>query len=82
MVDENMVRKDIVFAETAHLAMHCAMDWQSFEHDPDQAVSILFKSAVNQKQSYIRNFISPVKSLGEVLIYPQEILRALGLSLA
>ena len=82
MVDENMVRKDISFAEMAQLALHYAMDPQTAEHDPDRAVALLFKSAGYQKRSYIRNFIPLVQSLGEVLMYPQEIPRALGLSLA
>ncbi|MTE01503.1 replication protein [Paracoccus sp. YIM 132242] len=82
MVDENMVRKDISFAEMAQLALHYAMDPQTAEHDPDRAVAVLFKSAGYQKRSYIRNFIPVVHALGEVLMYPQEIPRALGLSLA
>ncbi|MBC9248491.1 ParB N-terminal domain-containing protein [Paracoccus sp. 11-3] len=82
MVDENMVRKDISFAEMAQLALHYAMDPQTSEHDPEKAVAILFKSAGYQKRSYIRNFIPLVEKLGDALIYPQEIPRALGLSLA
>lgn len=82
MVDENMVRKDISFAEMAQLALHYALDPETAENDPDRAVAILFKSAGYQKRSYIRNFIPLVQALGEVLIYPQEIPRALGLALA
>lgn len=82
MVDENMVRKDISFAEMAQLALHYAMDPQTAENDPEKAVAILFKSAGYQKRSYIRNFIPLVQRLDGVLIYPQEIPRALGLSLA
>ena len=82
MVDENMVRKDISFAEMAQLALHYAMDPQTAEHDAEKAVAILFKSAGYQKRSYIRNFIPLVQKLGDTLMYPQEIPRALGLSLA
>lgn len=82
MVDENLVRKDISFAEMAQLALHYAMDPLIAEHDPEKAVAILFKSAGYQKRSYIRNFIPLVERLGETLMYPQEIPRALGLSLA
>ncbi len=82
MVDENMVRKDISFAEMAQLALHYAMDPQTAENDPEKAVAILFKSAGYQKRSYIRNFIPLVQRLDGVLIYSQEIPRALGLSLA
>ncbi|WP_304617222.1 ParB/RepB/Spo0J family partition protein [Paracoccus sp. (in: a-proteobacteria)] len=82
MVDENMVRKDISFAEMAQLALHYAMDPLTEENDPEKAVAILFKSAGYQKRSYIRNFIPLVERLGETLMYPQEIPRALGLALA
>ena len=82
MVDENLVRKDISFAEMAQLAVHYAMDPLTGENDPEKAVAILFKSAGYQKRSYIRSFIPLVERLGEVLMYPQEIPRALGLALA
>ncbi|MFN3276004.1 MAG: ParB/RepB/Spo0J family partition protein [Paracoccus sp. (in: a-proteobacteria)] len=82
MVDENLVRKDISFAEMAQLALHYAMDPLTAEHDAEKAVAILFKSAGYQKRSYIRNFIPLVDRLGETLMYPQEIPRALGLALA
>ncbi|MGZ3218225.1 ParB/RepB/Spo0J family partition protein [Paracoccus sp. T5] len=82
MVDENLVRKDISFAEMAQLAVHYAMDPLTAEADAEKAVAILFKSAGYQKRSYIRNFIPLVERLGEVLLYPQEIPRALGLALA
>ena len=82
MVDENLIRKDISFAEMAQLALHYAMDPQTEEHDPHKAVAILFKSAGYQKRSYIRNFIPVVERLGEVLLYTREIPRALGLALA
>ncbi|MBA4491623.1 ParB N-terminal domain-containing protein [Paracoccus sp. S1E-3] len=81
MVDENMVRKDISFAEMAQLALHYAMDPQTEEHDPEKAVAILFKSAGYQKRSYIRRFIPLMERLGEALQFPQDIPRALGLSL-
>jgi ParB family chromosome partitioning protein len=82
MVDENMVRKDISFAEMAQLAVHYAMDPLTPENDPEKAVAILFRSAGYQKRSYIRNFIRVVERLGETLLYPQEIPRALGLALS
>lgn len=82
MVDENLVRKDISFAEMAQLAVHYAMDPQTAEHDAEKAVAILFKSAGYQKRSYIRNFIRLVEALSGALLYPQEIPRALGLALS
>ncbi|WP_108502935.1 ParB/RepB/Spo0J family partition protein [Paracoccus indicus] len=82
MVDENLIRKDISFAEMAQLALRYAQDPQTAEPDPEKAVAILFKSAGYQKRSYIRNFIPLVQHLGDALMFPQEISRALGLSLA
>ncbi|WBU55228.1 ParB N-terminal domain-containing protein [Paracoccus sp. SCSIO 75233] len=82
MVDENLVRKDISFAEMAQLAVHYAMDPETQETDADKAVKKLFKSAGYQKRSYIRKFIPLVERLGEVLEFPQEIPRALGLAVA
>ena len=82
MVDENLVRKDLSFAEMAQLALHYAMDPQTAETDPEKAVAVLFKSAGYQKRSYIRAFIPLVERMEGVLLYPHEIPRALGLALA
>lgn len=82
MVDENLVRKDISFAEMAQLALHYAMDPMTEENDPEKAVAILFKSAGYQKRSYIRSFIRLVEALGETLMYLSEVPRALGLALS
>lgn len=81
MVDENLVRKDVSFAEMAALARDYAADPDTDCDDPDKAVAILFKSAGYQKRSYIRAFVSVVNVLGETLRYPQEIPRNLGLAL-
>ncbi|MES2539515.1 MAG: ParB N-terminal domain-containing protein [Pseudomonadota bacterium] len=82
MVDENLVRKDISFAEMAMLALDYAGDPGTATNDPDKAVAVLFKSAGYQKRSYIRTFMAVVERLGEDLLYPQDIPRALGLALA
>lgn len=81
MVDENMVRKDISFAEMAQLALSYAKDPQTEESDPEKAVALLFKSAGYQKRSYIRAFIKLVEELGGELRHSQDIPRALGLAL-
>ncbi len=82
MVDENMVRKDISFAEMAMLALDYASDPGTAITDPEKAVAALFKSAGYQKLSYIRTFMTVDQRLGDDLLYPQEIPRALGLALA
>lgn len=82
MVDENLVRKDISFAEMARLAVEYAADPGTEQTDADKAVAVLFKSAGYQKRSYIRTFIKVIDRLGGVLVHANEMPRALGLALA
>ncbi|MFT4148806.1 MAG: ParB N-terminal domain-containing protein [Paracoccaceae bacterium] len=82
MVDENLVRKDISFAEMAMLALNYARDPLTRESDPDKAVAELFQSAGYQKRSYIRQFIRLIDRLGDDLLFARHIPRALGLRLA
>lgn len=81
MVDENLVRKDISFAEMAQLALEYARDPATEEQDPDKVVALLFKSAGYQKRSYIRSFIKLIDALGDDLRHPTHLPRALGLAL-
>ena len=81
MVDENLVRKDISFAEMATLALKYASDPATGCDDPEKAVAILFKSAGYQKRSYIRSFIGLMERVGGAIKHPAEISRALGLEL-
>lgn len=82
MVDENLVRKDISFAEMAMLALNYVRDPGIEENDPDRAVAVLFKSAGYQKRSYVRQFIRVMDRLGDYLRFSQHIPRALGLKLS
>ncbi len=82
MVDENLVRKDISFAEMALLALDYAHDSETGVDDPDKAVAVLFKSAGYQKRSYIRTFIRVVERLGKDLRFVEAIPRSLGMALA
>lgn len=82
MVDENLVRKDISFAEMALLALNYAADPHTPVDEPDKAVTTLFQSAGYQKRSYIRNFIKVMQVLGDVINHPETIARSLGLALA
>lgn len=81
MVDENLVRKDISFAEMARLALEYAADPDTQERDPDKAVALLYKSAGYQKRSYIRTFVRLVERLGSDLAHARDIPRALGIAL-
>lgn len=81
MVDENLIRKDISFAEMALTAQAYAADPQTAPTDVDRAVKELFHSANYQRRSYIRAFARLLDVLGSFLIYPEAISRNLGLTL-
>ncbi len=81
MVDENLVRTDISFAEMANLAIRYAMDPAIECNDAGEAVAVLFQSAGYQKRSYIRNFVEVMDELGDDIQFPGDIPRALGLAL-
>ena len=79
MVDENLVRRDISFAEMAGLALSYAK--RTAGVTARDAVDLLFASAGRQKRSYIRHFAVLVHTLGADLNYPEAVPRALGLKL-
>lgn len=82
MVDENMVRKDISWAEMAMLARAYAEDTSVDCPDLDTAVNLLFSTASPQKRSYIRRFAMLMRTMEKVLEFPEAIPRALGLEVA
>lgn len=82
MVDENVIRKDLSFAEMAHAAHNYAADPATEANDLSSAVAALFQSAPYSKRSYIRSFALLLERVGEALNYPTEIPRALGVTLA
>ena len=81
MVDENLIRKDISFAEMATLARRYAEDPANDCDGVDAAVAVLFKSASYTKRSYIRAFASLLAQLDKCLAFPQEIPRNVGVEL-
>ncbi len=81
MVDENLIRKDISFAEMATLARRYADDPANECSDVADAVKRLFKSASYTKRSYIRAFAELLAKLDKVLEHPQEISRNIGVEL-
>lgn len=81
MVDENLVREDVSFAEMADLARACAADPHAPFADLDAAVAGLFRSASAQKRSYIRAFAQLLEMIGGHLAHPRAIPRNLGLDL-
>ncbi|WP_424830108.1 ParB/RepB/Spo0J family partition protein [Ruegeria sp.] len=81
MVDENLIRKDISFAEMGALARAYTEDPANDCAEVDKAVSILFKSASYTKRSYIRAFASLLAMLDKVLMHPNDIPRNVGVDL-
>ena len=82
MVDENLVRTDVSFAELALLAMRYAEDRVDGCASVDAAVNALYGSAGAQKRSYIRRFARLMAQVGSHLEHPAAIPRALGLALS
>lgn len=78
MVDENMVRRDISFAEMGQLASSYA---RQMDLELNDAIAVLFASAGRQKRHYIGSFSLLMDKLGHLLQYPEAIPRALGLKL-
>lgn len=81
MVDENLVRKDVSFAEMASLAQAYTADPATDCDDVDRAVAVLFKSAGYQKRTYIRAFANLLDMLDSGLKHPTALPRNLGLDL-
>jgi ParB family chromosome partitioning protein len=81
MVDENLVRRDISFAEMAQLALSYAQDPGTGCDLVEEAVGHLYASAGRQKRSYIRHFAELLEIIGGELRFAEAIPRALGLDL-
>jgi ParB family chromosome partitioning protein len=81
MVDENIIRKDLSFAEMAAAANNFAADPATPVNDLKGAVAALFQSAPYSKRSYIRSFARMLDMIGGSLNYPTEVPRALGVAL-
>ncbi|WP_322895541.1 MULTISPECIES: ParB/RepB/Spo0J family partition protein [unclassified Yoonia] len=81
MVDENIIRKDLSFAEMAKTAQIYAADPTTSTTDVDSAVAVLFQSGGYQRRSYIRKFARLMTLIGPILSFPHEVPRSLGLAL-
>ena len=79
MVDENLVRRDISFGEMAQLALAYARDAGI---KTDEAVGVLYASAIKQKRTYIRSFTRVLTRAHGTILHPEAIPRALGLDIA
>lgn len=82
MVDENVIRKDLSFAEMAYAAQNYAGDPATDATNIGDAVAELFQSAPYSKRSYIRSFAALLDAIGSSLNFPTAIPRALGVAVA
>ncbi|MGP3699619.1 ParB/RepB/Spo0J family partition protein [Rhodobacter sp. NSM] len=82
MVEENVIRQDLSFAEMAQIAIALAADPQAGVGDADAAVARLYRSLHKVKRSYIRSFVALMTVLGKDLPFPRAIPRDLGVEIA
>ena len=82
MVEENVIREDLSFAEMAQVAITAAADAGMEGQGADILVGRIFASLHKMKRSYIRSFVFLLQELGDVLPYPKAISRNLGVEVA
>jgi len=82
MVEENILRQDLTFAEMAQLAIDAALDPDIQDQRPEDMVNRLYASLHKVKRSYIRSFVELLSALGESLPAAKAIPRDLGVEAA
>ncbi|WP_298262163.1 ParB N-terminal domain-containing protein [uncultured Litoreibacter sp.] len=82
MVEENVVREDLTFAEMAQVAITAASDAQVEEGSADVLVGRLYGALHKMKKSYIRSFVTLLEALEEDLSWPKSVPRNLGVDVA
>ena len=82
MVEENVVREDLSFAEMAQVVVEAARDPGIEEVETDALVNRLYGSLHKMKRSYIRSFVFLLSELGDALVFPKELSRNLGVDVA
>lgn len=82
MVEENVIREDLTFAELAWVAIAASRDAGVVDLAPEQLVGRIYASLHKVKQSYIRAFVSVLMRLGEDLKFPKAVSRDLGVEVA
>lgn len=82
MVEENVIREDLSFAEMAQIAIVAARDLEVEGLDAEAAVGRLFGSLHKMKRSYIRSFVVLLEVLGDDLKFPKAVSRNLGVDVS
>ncbi|MFK7942639.1 MAG: ParB/RepB/Spo0J family partition protein [Paracoccaceae bacterium] len=78
MVEENILRQDLTFAEMAQVAIEAARDPEVEGEVPEDMVLKLYSALHKTKRSYIRNFVTLLSALGNDLPFPKAVNRDLG----
>lgn len=82
MVEENVIREDLTFAEMAQVAITAASDAALVDADADALVGRLYGSLHKMKRSYIRSFVFLLLTLGDALRFPKAVSRNVGADVA
>lgn len=82
MVEENVIRQDLSFAEMAQIALQLAQDPLAGIGSVEEAVTRLYRSLHKVKRAYIRSFVGLLQALGDALPYPKQVPRDLGVEVA
>ena len=79
MVEENVIREDLTFAEMAQVAIIAAREEGQAAAD---LVSRIYASLHKMKRSYIRSFVFLLDELDTALKFPKAVARNLGVEVA
>jgi len=82
MVEENLIREDLSFAEMAQVAINVADDPAVDETDAREVVGLIYDSLNKTKRSYIRSFVDLLKAVGSSLRWPKSVARNIGVEAA
>ncbi len=82
MVEENVVREDLSFAEMAQVAIAAAADPSVDGDDAEALVGRLYGALHKMKRSYIRSFVALLSQVGDVLQWPKSVSRNVGVDVA
>lgn len=82
MVEENVIRQDLSFAEMAQIAIALAADPGAGVEDAQAAVGRLYRSLHKVKRAYIRSFVTLMQRLGSDLPFARAVPRDLGVEMA
>ena len=82
MVEENVIREDLSFAEMAQVAIVAAEESSLEGQGAEALVGRLYASLHKMKRSYIRSFVYLMQAVGPSLRFPRAVSRNLGVEVA